>query len=215
MGRGSMPNDDCSYARIGLSSRVEFKARIADLRNAVAQLAVNGGERRPPDFVDVLVSECITTFRTVGTSAEIAVNGISPGTARIPLSTVEKIAAVAKTFKGRETSVSIWEGLIKIGSWQTRNPEIVLGVIPDLNLDIPSDASFLDTLALAWLLSPAGVEGQGLQRRVTKAMRAKEDAIDRATRALEPLRVEREKIAALVEEHISEASKLLRGILPK
>jgi hypothetical protein len=178
-------------------------------------LTANGFGRRTPDFVDILVSECIATLRTIGTSAEIAVNGISPGTARVPLSTVEKIAAVAKTFKGRETSVSIWEGLIKFGTWQTGNPEIELGVIPDQSLDMPSDASFLDTLALAWLLTPQGVEAQGLQWRVTKAQRAKEDAVDRATRALEPLLVERGKIAVLVEAHSAEAGKRLRESMPK
>jgi hypothetical protein len=146
---------------------------------------------------------------------DVAVNGIQPGTARLPIPTFEKIGAIAKTFKGRETLVLIWDGLIKIGSWQTRNSEIVLGVVPDPSLDMPSDATFLDTLALAAFLSPAGSKEQGLERRVIKAQRAKEDSIDRATRALEPLRVEREKIAALVEEHIAEAGKRLRAILLK
>ena len=78
---------------------------------------------------------------------------------------------------------------------------------------MPADASFLDTLALASLLTPAAVKEQGLERRVVRAQRAKEDAIDRATRAMEPMLVEREKIAALVEEHIVEAGERLRSAL--
>jgi len=190
--------------------QIEFKVRVNDLRNATRQLTENRGSNKDTDFADVLVSECVATFRSVGTSAELPIHGVQPGTARLPIRTLEKIAGVAKTFRGQETLVLIWEGLIKIGSWQTRNPEITLGIIPDQTLDMPSDATFLDTLALASLLTPAGIKEQGLERRVVKAQRAKEDAIDRATRALEPLTIERGQIAKLVEGHIAEAGKRLR-----
>jgi hypothetical protein len=195
--------------------QIEFKVRISDLRNATRQLADNRGQNKETDFVDLLVSECIATFRTVGTSTELPVHGIQPGTARLPVLTLEKIAAVARTFKGQETLVLLWDGLIKIGSWQTRHQEITLGTIPDQEIDMPSDATFLDTLALASLLSPAGVKQQGLEKRVVKAQKAKEDAIDRATRALEPLTIERDQVAALVEAHIAEAGKRLRSVLLK
>jgi hypothetical protein len=195
--------------------QIEFKVRVIDLRNATQQLTENRGSNKDTDSADLLVSECVATFRAVGTSTELPIHGIQPGTARLPILTLEKIAAVAKTFKGQETLVLIWDGLIKVGSWQTRNPEITLGTIPDQSLDMPSDASFLDTLALASLLTPAGVKNQGLERRVVKAERAKEDAIDRATRALEPLTVDREQIATLVEKHIAEAGNRLQKILLK
>jgi hypothetical protein len=195
--------------------QIEFKVRVSDLRNATRQLTENRGSNKDTDSADLLVSECVATFRSVGTSTELPVHGIQPGTARLPIRTLEKIAAIAKTFKGQEALVIIWDGLIKIGSWQTRNPEITLGTIPDQNLDMPSDASFLDTLALASLLTPAGVRDQGLERRLVKAQRAKEDAIDRATRALEPLTIDRGQIAALVEHHIGAAGKRLRSVLSK
>jgi hypothetical protein len=203
------------YQKVRSTVRVEFRMRVSDLVSATQQLTVNQGRNKATDFADVLVAESIATFRTVGTSMDVAVNGIQPGTARLPIRIFEKIGTVAKTFKAKETLVLIWEGLIKIGSWQTRNYEIVLGVVPDPSIDMPSDATFLDTLALAAFLSPVGIKAQGIERRVVKAQRAKEDAIDRATRALEPLRVEREKIAALVEGHIAEAGKRLRASLLK
>ena len=208
-----MGTAESPYQKVRSTVHVEFRVRVSDLVNATRQLTVNQGRNKVTDYADVLVSESVATFRTIGTSTDVAVNGIQPGTARLPIPTFEKIFALAKTFKAKEILVLIWDGLIKIGSWQTRNSEIVLGVVPDPDLDMPSDATFLDALALAGLLSPAGIKSQGIERRVAKAQRAKEDAIDRATRALEPLRVEREKIAALVEDHIAEAGKRLRSSL--
>lgn len=193
-----------------MNRQVEFRVRVRDLRTATHQLTVNRGSSRKTDWVDVLVSECIATVHAVGTSTEIPVHGIQPGTARLPMPLFEKVASIAKTFKGSETTVVIWEGLIKIGSWQTRNPEISLGIIPNQTIDLPVNASFLDTLALASLLSPAAAREQGLEHRVAEALRGKEAAIDRATRALEPLAIDRGMIAALVEDRIAKAGERLR-----
>lgn len=210
-----MGTAESPYQKVHSTVHVEFTVRVSDLKNAIRQITVNRGEDRATDFVDVLVSEFVATFRAVGTSVDVPVNGIQPGTARLRIATLERFSAMAKAFKVGETSVQFRDGIFKVGRWGTKDPGIVLGVIPDLSLDMPSDASFLDALALAWLLSPAGVKEQGLERRVVKAQRAKEDAIDRATRALEPLLVEREKIAALIEDHIAEAGKRLRSSLLK
>lgn len=195
--------------------QVEFRLRTDDLKNGIRQMTINRGKNKATDFVDVLVSECIATFRSVGSSMDVPVNGIQPGTARLPFTILERFSLIAKTFKGKEVVVLIVAGIFKVNGWQIRDGEIVLGMIPDQSLDMPSDATFLDTLALASLLTSAGIKAQGLERRVVKAQRAKEDAIDRATRALEPLLVEREKIAALVEDHIVEAAKRMRCVLQK
>ena len=204
-----------NYEKVRSSVHVEFRLRTDDLKNAIRQMTLNRGQNKATDFVDVLVSECVATFRTVGSSMDAPVNGIQPGTARLPFTTLERFSLIAKTFKGKEVVVLILDGLFKVNGWQTRDGEITLGTIPDQSLDMPSDATFLDTLALASLLTPAGIKAQGLEKRVVKAQRAKEDAIDRATRALEPLLVEREKIAALVEDHIVDAGKRLQSILQK
>jgi hypothetical protein len=52
-----------------------------------------------------------------------------------------------------------------------------------------------------------------MEKRVLKAQKAKEDAIDRATRALEPLMIKRDQIAILVEDHIAAAGKSMRHSL--
>jgi hypothetical protein len=203
------------YQKVRSTVHVEFRVRVSDLKNAIRLMTVNQDRNKASDFVDILVSESIAKFRTVGTSTDVPVNGIQPGTARLPFKPLERFSLISKTFKCKEIGVQIWEGLFKVGGWQTRDYEIVLGVVPDLSFDMPSDATFLDTLAMAWLLSPAGVREQGWARRVVKAERAKEDAIDRATRALEPFRIEREMIADLIEAHIAEAGKRLRASLLK
>ena len=82
------------YQKARSCAHVEFRVRVSDLRNATQQLTVNQGKNRAADFADVLVSECIATFRTVGTSTQVPVSGIQPGTARLPIPTLEKIAAV-------------------------------------------------------------------------------------------------------------------------
>lgn len=210
-----MGTAESPYQKVSSCVHVEFRVRVNDLKQAIREINVNRGENRAADFVDVLVSECVATFRAVGTSVDVPVNGIQPGTARLPIATLERFSAMAKAFKAKETTVQFWDGIFKVGSWGTKDWEIVLGVIPDLSLDMPPDATFLDTLAMAWILSPVGVKEQGLERRVAMAQRAKDDAIDRATRALEPLQVQREKLAALVEAHIAEAGKRLRSSLPK
>jgi hypothetical protein len=194
-----------------MSAQIEFVVRVRDLRNATHQLTVNRGSGKQIDWVDLLVSECIATLRAVGTSTEIPVNGIHPGTARLPILLFEKVAKIAKTYKARETTVTIWEGLIKIGGWQTRDPDISLGVLPNLAVDLPVNASFLDTLALASVLSPGAAREQGLDRRIAEALQGKEAAIDRATRALEPLSIDRDAITAFVEDQIVKAGERLRN----
>jgi integrase len=91
-----MGNVDSSYQRVTSCVHVEFKVRVSDLKNAIRQITVNRGENRSADFVDVLVSECVTTFRAVGTSTDIPVNGIQPGTVRLPIATLERFSAMAK-----------------------------------------------------------------------------------------------------------------------
>lgn len=88
-----------------MGTPIEFKVRVSDLRNATRQLTMNSGQDGRMDFADLLVSECVATFRTVGSSTDLPVYGIQPGTARLPILILEKIAAVAKTFKANETRV--------------------------------------------------------------------------------------------------------------
>lgn len=60
---------------------VEFMIRSSDLRKATKQLSLDRGEFKETDCADLLVSSFAATFRAVGTSPEVSVNGRKPGTA--------------------------------------------------------------------------------------------------------------------------------------
>ncbi|HKW73936.1 MAG TPA: hypothetical protein VJN64_00295 [Terriglobales bacterium] len=190
---------------------IEFRGRVSDLKNATKQLLVNRGEFRDSDLADLLVSECAATLRSVGTSTEIPVFGTSPGVARLPLSVLKDIAKIAGTYKSKEVPVVVEEGSIKVSSFRMRSEEITLGSIPNQQIDIPVDASLLDTLALGVLLNELQITEQGLTRRVLDAWQKANEAIHEAASSLRDLDVTEAQIRGLVEERVKEAAERLRG----
>jgi hypothetical protein len=189
---------------------IEFKTRVADLKNATKQLLFNRGKFNDTDIADLLVSECVATLRAVGTTTEIPVNGTSPGTARIPLATLKMIANTAGTFKSKEITLAIEDGAIKIGSFKHRNPEIRLGSLPDQRIDLPVDASLLDTLGMAAILSKEKIEDQGLTNRILEAWEKANRAITSATGTLADLGVSEQQIRELVEQQVEACGKRLQ-----
>ncbi|HVI78911.1 MAG TPA: hypothetical protein VM715_12275 [Candidatus Acidoferrum sp.] len=192
---------------------VEFTVRPSDLRQATRELKVNRGKEGQEDFVDILVSQFVATFRAVGTETEIPVDGKQPGTVRLPLRCVEAIKKILPSFKKKELTFSSEPGVVKIGTWSLKHPDIELGNIPDQRIAIPVDVSVLDTLALARLLGPDRVASEGMRPRVEAAMQASRHAIDAAVEALQPLGIGEDRIQDLVESHIVEASERLRRTL--
>lgn len=189
---------------------IEFRVRVSDLKNATKQLLVNRGEFRDSDLADLLVSECAATLRSVGTSTEIPVFGTSTGVARLPLSVLKDIARIAGTYKSKEVPVVVEEGSIKVSSFRIRSEEITLGSIPNQQIDIPVDASLLDTLALGVLLNELQITEQGLTRRVLDAWQKANEAIHEAALSLTELDVTEAQIRGLVEERVQAAAERLR-----
>jgi hypothetical protein len=165
------------------------------------------------DFVDCLVSECIATLRSVGTSTEIPIQGLKIGTARLPLIIFEKIPGVSRSFGKSEIEVSVTEGILKIASWRYKSDTITVGTIPDQRIDLPVNASITDTLALAELLSSDQLIQQGLHRRVEEAREIASEAISKAILALKPLDISREQVQQLVDEHVRHVSSGLSTAL--
>lgn len=64
---------------------VEFVIHLSDMRKAAKQLSLNREGFGDTDCVDLLVSSIAATFRSIGTEAEVPVNGKHPGTVRLPL----------------------------------------------------------------------------------------------------------------------------------
>jgi len=192
---------------------VEFIIRTSDLRQATSQLKANRGKRTETDFVDILVSECAATFRSVGTETEVPVDGKIPGSVRIPLRIVDKINSTVKTMKKTELPFHCESGVIKIGSWSVKHPDIELGRIPDQRLGLPIDVSVLDTLALGEILSADQIVEEGMRARVEEAVDTRTSAIATALGALQVLGITERQLQGLIDTHVKDAAKRLRPSL--
>jgi hypothetical protein len=87
---------------------IEFRLRVADLRNATRQLVVTQSENKDTAVADLLVTESVATFRTALASTDVPVNGIHTGAARLPIPTLKKIVTIAATYKRKEILILIW-----------------------------------------------------------------------------------------------------------
>lgn len=134
--------------------------RSSDLRKATKQLSFNRGEFKETDCADLLVSSFAATFRSVGTEAEVPIAGTHPGTVRLPLKILVNVIKVAKTYNTPELKWHFEPGVIRVEKFSLRNPDITLGIIPDLKFDLPADVGSLHTLAVARLRSPEQIADQ-------------------------------------------------------
>jgi len=193
---------------------VEFTVRPSDLRQATNELKANRAEQGQNDFVDILVSECAATFRSIGTETEIPVNGKQPGSIRLPLRCVDCIKKVLPSFKKKELTLVCEAGIVRIGTWSLKHPDIELGKLPDQRFQIPVDISVLDTLALADLLGSDRVASEGMRPRVDGAIQVCRGAVLAAADALQSLGVTVDQLQQLVDDHIHDAAERLRKIIP-
>ena len=189
---------------------VEFVIRLSDLRKAMKHLSVNRGEFRQSDYADLIVSPCIAVFRAVGTEIEVPINDIRTGGVRIPLRLFRDLVSVAPTFKKRELKIHFEEGKAQIEKWIRSHPDICIGIFPDQKFDLPADATALDTLAMASLLSPEQIVDQGLRERVETAQRYTSEAISNALVALREFRISRNQIQQLLDIQVREMAAQLK-----
>ncbi len=190
--------------------RVEFVARTEDLKRAAKHLLLNRRGYTDTDFAELLVSAYGATFRTVGAETEIPVNGLRPGSARLPLKVLERIVEIARRYQAAETKILVEPGSIKIGRTTQRHPDIEITRPPGEAAAIPADASILDTLAVASLLTPEEIIEQGLRQRVEVAQQRSSDAIENAAAALRELGVPVVKLQELVDSHVAEVAEKLK-----
>jgi hypothetical protein len=191
---------------------VDFSIRVTDLAKATKHLLFNRKQFADTDFADILVSETGATFRAVGTDTEVPVNGMQPGTARLPLRVLNRIPELARSYKERDIQISFVTGVMTVGRTKVRHQDIVVGLIPDQSVTLPSDATVLDTLAVARLLSPEEIVEQGLRERVEVAQERTAMAVANAAFALAEFGVPPEQLRALVDSRIEAvAGRLSRG----
>ena len=192
---------------------VEFVVQTDDLRQATSQLKANRGKYSESDFVDILVFQSVAIFRAVGSETEVPVDGHRPGSVRLPLRIVDKIGEALRALKTKELAFHCEPGVIRVGTFSLKHPDIELGRIPDQHLDLPIDMSLLDTLALAKILTPLKIGEEGLQARVDEAHKTRHRAIADAVAALRSLEIEDWQVNHLVDCHINDAAKRLREFL--
>jgi hypothetical protein len=191
---------------------VDFSIRVGDLAKAIKQLLFNREEFADTDFADILVSETGATFRAVGTDTEVPVNGTHPGTARLPLRILNETPELARSYKERDIQISFVAGVMTVGRTKVRHQDIVVGLIPDHSVSLPPDASVLDTLAVARLLSPEQIVEQGLRERVEVAQERTTRAIANAAFALADFGVPPEQLRALVDSRIEVVAQKLSKV---
>lgn len=195
-------------------SVVEFVIRLSELRKAQKQLFFNRGAFKETDCVDLLVSECVATFRAVGTEFEAPVNGIHPGPVRLPLRTLKDLVQAAGTFRRPELKLRFEPGQVQVEKFIIRHPDVAVGILPSQEFDLPPDASVLDTLGMASLLSPEEIVDQGLRERVEAAQRYTSVAVSSAEAALRELGIRRERIQELVDAGIKDTAQELGTVIP-
>jgi hypothetical protein len=196
-----------------VSMVVEFIVSAADLRQVTGQLKANRGKYSETDFVDILVSECAATFRSVGTETEVPVDGKAPGSVRVPLRIIDKIKQIVPSLKKKELSFLCELGVIRIGTWSVKHPDIEIGIIPDQRLDLPIDLCVLETLAIAEILGPVRVTEEGMRARVEHAIKTRTAAAAAALEVLQPLGITNERLQTFIDDHIREAATRLRPTL--
>lgn len=193
---------------------IEFTVRFDDFKRVSRQLKANRAEFFETDIVDLLAAEQSLEMKSVGTEDCIAAIGFQTGKARLPLRILLKLVDVAATYKQEEIKVYIENGSARIGSTKTTHPDIVVGGTTS-PLAIPPDASALDTLSVATMLSPTQIADSGLRDRVEQAQQKASAAIAAAAVALAPFNVSEKDLTEVLETRVSENAKKIFSALAK
>jgi hypothetical protein len=191
---------------------IEFTVRTDDLKRAARLLAANRNEFKDSDIAILTASAATLELKAVGTETTIVADGTQPGAARLPLSVLLRVVEIAGDYKRKETSVLIENGYTKVGRTMTRNSDIVIGGVHEQAFSIPTDASVLDTLALASLLSDQQIADAGLLTRIESAHRRVSSAINSALGALQGFNITGAEIAEMIEKKVIEAAQVIREV---
>jgi hypothetical protein len=195
------------------TSVVEFVIRSAELRKAVKQLSLNRQEFKETDCADLLVSSFAVTFRSIGTTAEAAIEGTHPGSVRLPLKILVKVIEVAKTYQSPDLKWQFETGVVRVEKFSLKHPDISLGILPDLKFDLPVDAGPAHTLALAYLLSAVQIADQGLRDRVETAQRYVREAVSNATLSPREFCVSPKQVQELIDSQIRAMAEGLKPVI--
>jgi hypothetical protein len=189
---------------------IEFTVRTDDLRRAVKQLQVTRGQFADTDSADLTVSAFTLGVKAVGTETTLAANGKQSGTARLPLKILVRVADLAKTYHQRESTILIDEGYAKVGRTKTSHPDISVGSGGFEPASIPPNASALDTLAVASMMTPEQIANAGLRGRVETAQQRVSAAVRAALSVLKEFGLTAQDITQIIDKRVEEAAQIIR-----
>jgi hypothetical protein len=192
---------------------IEFTVRTEDLKRSARQLQVNRGEFKDTDVADLIVSASTLEMKAVGTETCIAADGKQPGEARLPLKVFVKLVDVAKAYHTRESTILIDDGYAKVGRTRTSSPDITVGHVSSHPLSIPPNASVIDTLAVASMMTPEQVADAGLRERVESAQKRASAAVEVAFSALKEFNIASADLAEIIDQKVAEAAEVIRKAL--
>ena len=192
---------------------VEFTASTEDLKRAARQLEVNRGEFNETDIADLVVSPSGLEIRAVGTETCEIVIAKQPGAARLPLKLFVKIVYMAQTYHERQITISLDDKCARVGRSKISHPDIAVGGVFSQPPSLPIDASALDTLAVAYTMTPEQIANTGLRDRVENARKRASAAIDVALDSLKEFNVTSTDLKQVIDRRVVEASEVLRKVL--
>ena len=189
---------------------VEFTVRSDDLRRAVRHFQVTRGDFAETDFADLTVSASTLGIKAVGTETAVATNGKQTGSARLPLKVLVRVVDVAKSYHQRESTIVIDAGFAKVGRTKVSHPDIVVGSTAFETPSIPPDASALDTLALASMMTPEQIANAGLRERVENAQKRAAAAVRTSLTTLKEFGVTAHDLTDIIDRHVKETAEVVR-----
>jgi hypothetical protein len=187
--------------------QVEFLTDARELQSSVQQLLVNREEYHDTDIVEICVGTDSVELRAVGTETAISGTGKQSGIARLPISVLSKIGVLAMQFKKKTITVLLKDGQAKIETAVVSHPAINLDAKGSAPILIPVNASDLDILATAEVVSKEDISDAGLKERLKRAIESREAAVERAVEALDVFGVQKDELLDLVNKHIKELAK--------
>lgn len=200
---------DCKPGIVG-PGEVLFVIRRSELNRAIRELRTNCKGFKDILSANLLVSEFAMTVRAVGMESEYPVDGIQPGTFQIPIAVLRQIAGMSET---KELALHIQNGAVRSGSSTVRHPEILLGAIPDVRINIPIDASVFELLVISRLLGEPELGRQGIAERVLKAREQYKRDIAFAASCLSRYKVKPDDLDGLIDRIMTDSESAIKSAM--
>jgi hypothetical protein len=197
-------------AHVEIRMSIEFRIRVDQLKRSARQLQINRDAFKDADVVYLIVSPTTLDIQAVGTTDRIVADGKQPGSGRLPLKVFMKMVDMVASQGQRECTVLIDDGSAKVGRQKTSHPDITVSGDLSRPLSIPPNASALDTLAVASMMTMQQIADAGMRERVQFAQRRASAAVAAATEALREFGVTVGNLTEILDRRVAEAAEIIR-----